>query len=63
MFEVVRKLFIDKTNMERQMFQAFQNTSWRLGKSTEIKLLKTYSFNGRLKKPEFKEGMNYDQEL
>ena len=49
--------------MGRQMFQAFQNTSWRLGKSTEIKLLKTYSFNSRLKKPEFKEGMNYDQEL
>ena len=35
---------------------SFSNTSWRLRKSTEIRLLKTYTFNSLLKKPEFKEG-------
>ena len=35
---------------------SFLNTPWRLGKSTEIRLLKTYTFNSLLKKPEFKEG-------
>ena len=35
---------------------SFSNTPWRLGKSTEIRILKTYTFNSLLKKPEFKEG-------
>ena len=35
---------------------SFSNTPWRLRKSTEIRLLKTYTFNSLLKKPEFKEG-------
>ena len=35
---------------------SFSNTPRRLGKSTEIRLLKTYTLNSLLKKPEFKEG-------
>ena len=55
MFEVVRN-FHELNEYGGTDVPSFSNTPWRLGKSTEIRLLKTYTFNSLLKKPEFKEG-------